>query len=66
MAFGLTCHVDAASENPKVNNLPERSDRSALVDINIETSRSQPTAGDGLGNKHCAVVQDCGGVMGAR
>jgi hypothetical protein len=49
MACGLTTHAGAASENPKVTNLAEKSDRAALIDINIETSRSQPTAGDGLG-----------------
>ena len=49
MAFGLTSHVSAANESLKVNNGPEKSDRTALIDITIETSRSQPTAGDGLG-----------------
>ena len=49
MAFTLTCHVAAADENVKVDKVAEKSDRTALIDITIETSRSQPTAGDGLG-----------------
>jgi hypothetical protein len=49
MAFALTCHVAAANENLKTDKTPEKSDRTALIDITIETSRSQPTAGDGLG-----------------
>ena len=49
MAFALTCHVAAANENLKTDKGPEKSDRTALIDITIETSRSQPTAGDGLG-----------------
>lgn len=49
MTFGLASQATGADENTKVNNLPEKSDRTALVQIIIETSRSQPTAGDGLG-----------------
>ena len=49
MAFALTSHVSAANENPKTNNVPQKSDKTALIDIAIETSRSQPAAGDGLG-----------------
>jgi len=50
MAFALTCHVAAATENPKSDKvMAEKSDRTALVDIAIETSRPQPAAGDGLG-----------------
>src|SRR5438105_13849735 len=49
MAFALTCHIAAANENLKSDKVAEKSDRTALIDITIETSRSQPTAGDGLG-----------------
>src|ERR1017187_48380 len=49
MVFALTCHVAAANENLKTDKVPEKSDRTALIDITIETSRSQPMAGDGLG-----------------
>jgi hypothetical protein len=49
MAFALTGHAIAANENVKIDKVAEKSDRTALIDITIETSRSQPTAGDGLG-----------------
>jgi len=47
--FALACQVVAAVENVKSDKVAEKSDRAALIDITIETSRSQPTAGDGLG-----------------